>query len=67
MRNQERSILLSLGFDLMDGVQPWLRQAQLLREYMDRINDLSDRVRRLEHEAQNSVERVSATEIGHRT
>ncbi len=40
MAHQERTILASLGFDLGNAEQNWLRQAQLLREHHDRLADL---------------------------
>jgi hypothetical protein len=37
MAHQERTILASLGFDLGNADQNWLRQAQLMKEHHDRL------------------------------
>lgn len=50
MRRQETTLLYGLGFDPNDGQQSWLRLAQLLREYKDSIQELQQRVDRLEQE-----------------
>jgi hypothetical protein len=44
MAHQERTILASLGFDLGNGEQNWLRQAQLMREHHDRLGALEAKV-----------------------
>lgn len=50
MRRQETTLLYSLGFELDDAQQSWLRLAQLLREYKDSIQELQQRVATLEQE-----------------
>lgn len=48
MDRQKRDLFHSLGFDLSDDSQSWLRQAQLMREHHDRIAEMEARIERLE-------------------
>lgn len=48
MDRERRDLFYSLGFDLSDDSQSWLRQAQLMKQFDDDIRDLRDRVSQLE-------------------
>ena len=54
MRREQVAILRSLGFEVGKDAQCWLREAQLMRDHEDAVQELRERVAKLEELTQRT-------------